>query len=66
MVYWSEFLTNDHEDLGSIPGSTLGIFLLRVEDSHGDHGLGSLAELGFMAPLGTSYSFITIHLILTM
>jgi hypothetical protein len=33
------------------------------EDSHGDHGLGSLVELRFKAPPGTSYSYITIHLI---
>jgi hypothetical protein len=30
------------------------------EDSHGDHGLGSLVELRFKAPPDTSYSFITI------
>jgi hypothetical protein len=39
-----------------------GLFL-EGEDSHGDHGLGSLVELRFKAPLGTSYSYITIHLI---
>jgi hypothetical protein len=33
------------------------------EDSHGDHGVGSLAELQFKLPPGTSYSCITIHLI---
>jgi hypothetical protein len=38
-------------------------FFLEAEDSHGDHGLGSLAELRFKAPPGTSYSYITIHLI---
>jgi hypothetical protein len=38
-------------------------FLLEGEDSHGDHGLGSLVELGFKAPPGTSCSYITIHLI---
>jgi hypothetical protein len=36
-------------------------FFLEGEDSRGDHGLGSLAELGFRSPPGTSY--ITIHLI---
>jgi hypothetical protein len=34
-----------------------------MEYSHGDHGLGSLVELRFKAPTGTSYSYITIHLI---
>jgi hypothetical protein len=38
-------------------------FFLEGEDSHGDHGLGSLVELKFKAPPGTSYSYITIHLI---
>jgi hypothetical protein len=38
-------------------------FFLEEEDSHGDHDLGSLKELGFKAPLGTLYSYITIHLI---
>jgi hypothetical protein len=38
-------------------------FFLEGEYSHGDHGLGSLVELRFKAPLGTSY--ITIHLIRT-
>jgi hypothetical protein len=41
-------------------------FFLEGEDSHGDHGLGSLLELSFKAPPGTSYSYITIHLIGTM
>jgi hypothetical protein len=36
-------------------------FFLEGQDSHGDHDLGSLVELGFKAPPGTSY--ITIHLI---
>jgi hypothetical protein len=31
--------------------------------SHGDHGLGSLVKLRFKDPPGTSYSYITIHLI---
>jgi hypothetical protein len=35
-------------------------------DSHGDHGLGSLVELRFKAPPGTSYSYITNHLFRTM
>jgi hypothetical protein len=30
-----------------------------VEDSHGDHGVGSLVELRFEASPGTSYSYIT-------
>jgi hypothetical protein len=34
-------------------------FFLEGEDSH---GLGSLVELRFKAPPGTSYSYITIHL----
>jgi hypothetical protein len=38
-------------------------FFFEGEDSHGDHGLGSLVELRFKAPPGTSYSCITIHLI---
>jgi hypothetical protein len=38
-------------------------FFLEGEDSHGDHGLGSLVEHRFKAPPGTSYSYITIHLI---
>jgi hypothetical protein len=62
VVQWSEFLTTDHEVPGSIPGSTMGVFL-EGEDSHGNHGLGSLVELRFKAPPGTSYSHITIHLI---
>jgi hypothetical protein len=59
---WSDFLTTDHEVPRSIPGSTMGFFL-EGEDSHGDHGLGSLVELRFKAPPGTSYSCTTIHLI---
>jgi hypothetical protein len=38
-------------------------FFLEGEDSHGDHGLGSLVELGFKAAPGTPYPHITIHLI---
>jgi hypothetical protein len=38
-------------------------FFLEREDSHGDHDLGSLVEVRFKAPPGTSYSYITIHLI---
>jgi hypothetical protein len=38
-------------------------FFFEGEDSHGDHGLSSLVELGFKTPPGTSYSYITIHLI---
>jgi hypothetical protein len=37
---WSEFLTNDHEVLGSIPSSATGFFL-EGEDPNGDHGPGS-------------------------
>jgi hypothetical protein len=44
VVEWSGFLTTDHEVPGSIPGSTMGIFL-EGEDSSGDHGVGSLVEL---------------------
>jgi hypothetical protein len=62
MVQWSEFLTTDHEVPGSIPGSTIGIFL-EGKDSHGDHGLGSLVELRFKVTPGTSYSYITTHFI---
>jgi hypothetical protein len=38
-------------------------FFLEGEDSHGDHGLGSLVELKFKVPPGTSYSYITTHII---
>jgi hypothetical protein len=38
-------------------------FFLEGEDPHGDHGLGSLVEFRFKAPPGTSYSYISIHLI---
>jgi hypothetical protein len=38
-------------------------FLLEGEDSNDDHGLGSLVKFRFKAPPGTSYSYITIHLI---
>jgi hypothetical protein len=62
VVQWPEFLTTDHEVPGSIPGSTWGFFL-EGEDSYGDHGLGSVVELRFKALPGTSYSYITIHLI---
>jgi hypothetical protein len=43
-------------------------FFLEGEDPHGDYmyGLGSLVELRFKAPPGTSFKFITIHLIGTM
>ena len=60
MVYWSEFLTTNHEVPGSIPGSTVGIFL-EGEDSRGDHGLGRLVEFRFKAPPGTTSSSITTH-----
>jgi hypothetical protein len=38
-------------------------FFLEEEDPFGYHGLGSLGEFRFKAPPGTSYSYITIHLI---
>jgi hypothetical protein len=38
-------------------------FFLEGEDPNGDHGLGSLVEFRCKAPPGTSYSYITIHLI---
>jgi hypothetical protein len=41
-------------------------FFIEGEVSHGDHGLGSLVELRFKAPPGTSYSYITIHRIGSM
>ena len=49
MVLWSESLTTNHEVSGSIPGSTVGIFL-EGEDSRGDHGLGTLVEFMFKSP----------------
>ena len=58
VVQWSESLTTNHEVPGSIPGSTVGIFL-EGEDSRGDHGLGRLAEFRFKAPPGTTSSSIT-------
>jgi hypothetical protein len=53
VVYWSEF---------RFQVLSWGIFL-EGEDSHGYQGLGSLVELRFKAPPGTSYSCTTIHLI---
>ena len=41
VAWWSEFLTTNHEVLGSIPGSTSVRFSLKREEAHGDHGLGS-------------------------
>jgi hypothetical protein len=41
-------------------------FFLGGEDSHADYGHGSLVELRFKAPPGTSYSYMTIHLIGTI
>jgi hypothetical protein len=38
-------------------------FFLEGVDSHGDHSLGSLVEVMFKASPGTSYSYITIHII---
>ena len=60
VVYWSESPTTNHEVPGSIPGSTVGIFL-EGEDSHGDHGLGRLVVFWFKAPPGTTSSSITTH-----
>jgi hypothetical protein len=40
VVWWSELLTTNDEVPASIPGSTMGIFLVG-EDPRGDHGLGS-------------------------
>ena len=60
LVLWSESLTANHEVPGSIPGSTVGIFL-EGEDSRGDHGLGRLVEFRFKAPPGTTTSSITTH-----
>jgi hypothetical protein len=37
-------------------------FFLEGKDSLGDHGLGSLEELRFKAPPGTSYSY-TVHIL---
>ena len=42
-VQWSEFLTTNHEVPGSIPVSTVGIFL-EAEDPRGDRGLGRLVD----------------------
>ena len=49
VVQCSESLPTNHEVPGSITGSTVGIFSER-EDSHGDHGLGSLVEFRFKGP----------------
>jgi hypothetical protein len=38
-------------------------FFLEEEDPNGDHCMGSLVELRFKALPGTSYSYITIHII---
>jgi hypothetical protein len=60
VVWWSESLTTYHEVPGSIPGSTVGIFL-EGENSHGDHGLGRLVEFKFKVPPDTTSSSITTH-----
>jgi hypothetical protein len=65
VVWWSEFLTNNHEVPGSIPSSTVGIFP-EGQDSRGDHGLGRLVEFRFKGPPGTPSSSITTHIIGTM
>ena len=51
---------SNHEVPGSIPGSTVGIFL-EGEDSRGDHGLGRLVYFRFKAPPGTTSPSITTH-----
>jgi len=58
----SESLTTNHEDRGSIPGSTVGIFR-EGEDSHCGHGLGRLVEFRFKDPPGTTSSYINTHII---
>ena len=60
VVQWSEPLTTNPEVPGSIPGSTVGIFL-EGEDSRGDHGLGRSVEFRFKAPPSTTSSAITTH-----
>ena len=60
MVWWSESLTTNHEVPGSIPGSTVGIFL-EGEDSRGDHGLGRLVELRPLLALHPPLSQLTHH-----
>ena len=60
VVEWSESMTNNHEVPGSIPGSTVGIFL-EGEDSRGDHGLGRLVEFRFKSRPGTTSPSITTH-----
>ena len=60
VVYWSGSLTTNHEVPGSIPGSTVGIFL-EGEDPFRDHGLGRLVQFRFKAPPGTTSSSITSH-----
>ena len=47
---------------GSIPGSTVGIFP-EGEDSRGDHGLDRLVEFRFKGSPGTTFSYITTHII---
>ena len=53
-------MTTNHEVPGSIPGSTVGIFL-EGEDSRRDHHLGRLVEFRLKAPSGTTSSSISIH-----
>ena len=53
-------VSTNREVLGSIPGSTLGIFL-EGEDPRGDHGLGRLVDFRFKVPPGTTSSSITTH-----
>ena len=56
----SEPLPTKLEVPGSIPDSTVGIFL-EGEDSHGDHGLGRLVEFRYKALPGTTSPSITTH-----
>ena len=52
-------LITNHEVPGSIP---VGIFP-EGEDSRGDHGMGRLVEIRFKGPPGTTYPYITTHII---
>jgi hypothetical protein len=60
LVLWSKFLTTNREVPGSIPGSTVGIFL-EGEDCRSDRGLDRLVDFRLKAPPGTTSSSITTH-----
>jgi len=62
VVWCSESLATNHEVPGSIPGSTMGIFL-EGEESRDDHGLGRLVECRFKGPPGITTSYITTRII---